>query len=115
VKNIAVWLSHNGAWDPSARELDVHRHRLRHRVSVIERLLGLDLSQFADRAELWAALQLADRSTGTSACTLERACTAELAPPCRRQYKSALDVTGRDCDARAQQSCKLPMKRLKEC
>jgi PucR family transcriptional regulator, purine catabolism regulatory protein len=64
---VAVWLSHNGAWDPSARELDVHRHTLRHRVSVIERLLGLNLSQFADRAELWAALQLADRSTGTSA------------------------------------------------
>ena len=48
-------------------EVDVHRHTPRHRVSVIERLLGLDLSQFADRAELWAALQLADRSTGTSA------------------------------------------------
>jgi DNA-binding PucR family transcriptional regulator len=63
---VAVWLSHNGAWDPSARELDVHRHTLRHRVSVIERLLGLDLSQFADRAELWAALQLVRRSTGTS-------------------------------------------------
>jgi DNA-binding PucR family transcriptional regulator len=31
-----------------------------------ERLLSLDLSQFADRAELWAALQLARRSTGTS-------------------------------------------------
>jgi sugar diacid utilization regulator len=63
---VAVWLSHNGAGDPSARELDVHRHTLRHRIAAVERLLGLDLSQFADRAELWAPLQLARRSTGSS-------------------------------------------------
>jgi PucR family transcriptional regulator, purine catabolism regulatory protein len=44
----------------------VHRHTLRHRIAAVERLLSLDLSQFADRAELWAALQLARRSTGTS-------------------------------------------------
>jgi Purine catabolism regulatory protein-like family/PucR C-terminal helix-turn-helix domain len=66
INAVTVWLSHNGAWDPSARELAVHRHTLRHRVAVVERLLSLDLSQFADRAELWAALQLAHRSTGTS-------------------------------------------------
>jgi purine catabolism regulator len=66
INAVTVWLSHNGAWDPSARELAVHRHTIRHRVAVVERLLSLDLSQFADRAELWAALQLAHRSTGTS-------------------------------------------------
>ncbi len=66
INAVTVWLSHNGAWDPAARELAVHRHTLRHRVSAVERLLSLDLSQFADRAELWAALQLARRSTGTS-------------------------------------------------
>ena len=55
---VSVWLDHNGAWDPAARKLDVHRHTLRHRVSAVERLTGLDLARFADRAELWAALQL---------------------------------------------------------
>ena len=67
VSAVTVWLRHNGAWDPSARELAVHRHTLRHRVSAVERLLGLDLERFADRAELWAALQLAARSAGTGA------------------------------------------------
>ena len=66
INAVTVWLSHNGAWDPSARKLAVHRHTLRHRISAVERLLGLDLEQFADRAELWAALQLARRSTGSS-------------------------------------------------
>ncbi len=56
---VTVWLEHNGAWDPAARKLGVHRHTLRHRVSAVERLTGLDLSQFAGRAELWAVLQLA--------------------------------------------------------
>lgn len=60
---VTIWLSHNGAWDPAARELAVHRHTLRHRVAAAERLLGLDLDQFADRAELWAALRLMDRPT----------------------------------------------------
>ena len=58
IRSVTVWLSHNGAWDPAARELGVHRHTLRHRVSAVERLLGFDLGRFPDRAELWAALQL---------------------------------------------------------
>jgi PucR family transcriptional regulator, purine catabolism regulatory protein len=66
ISAVTVWLGHNGAWDPAARELAVHRHTLRHRVSTVEKLLGLDLEQFADRAELWAALQLARQSTGIS-------------------------------------------------
>jgi len=54
----AVWLEHQGAWDPAARELHVHRHTLRNRLQVLEGLLGLDLSRFSDRAELWSAIQL---------------------------------------------------------
>jgi purine catabolism regulator len=56
----AVWLEHNGAWDPAARALSVHRHTLRNRLRAVEELLAVDLSRFADRAELWAALQYAD-------------------------------------------------------
>jgi purine catabolism regulator len=66
INAVTVWLSHNGAWDPSARELGVHRHTLRHRVSAVERLLGLDLDQFAERVELWSALHLARLSSGIS-------------------------------------------------
>jgi purine catabolism regulator len=59
LRSIEVWLAHNCAWDPAAKELGIHRHTLRNRVAVIEQLLGLDLNRFGDRAELWAAIQLA--------------------------------------------------------
>ncbi|MFB2580352.1 PucR family transcriptional regulator ligand-binding domain-containing protein [Herbiconiux sp. P15] len=55
---LRVWLTHNGAWDPAARELGTHRHTLRNRIRAAETLLGLDLDTFAGRAELWSALQL---------------------------------------------------------
>ena len=60
VTTLRVWLQHNGAWDPAARQLEVHRHTLRNRVHAADELLGLDLEQFGARAELWAALQLID-------------------------------------------------------
>jgi purine catabolism regulator len=56
---VATWLRHNGAVDPAARELGMHRHSLTARIARAERALGLDLSGFGDRAELWAALRLA--------------------------------------------------------
>ncbi len=55
---VRTWMEHNCAWDPAARDLGIHRHTLRNRVTSVERLLGLDLDSFADRAELWAALEL---------------------------------------------------------
>ncbi|WP_291050271.1 PucR family transcriptional regulator [Herbiconiux sp.] len=55
---LRVWLAQNGAWDPAARELGVHRHTVRNRVDAAGALLGVDLERFAARAELWAALQL---------------------------------------------------------
>lgn len=54
------WLDANGAWDPAARGLGIHRHTLKARIAHLERVLRLDLSSFAARAELWAALQLTD-------------------------------------------------------
>jgi purine catabolism regulator len=60
LETLLVWLQHNGAWDPAARELGVHRHTLRNRVSAADALLGIDLDTFGARAELWAALQLLD-------------------------------------------------------
>lgn len=57
----AAWLDANGAWDPAAKALGVHRHTLRARLAVVQQLLGLDLDRFADRAELWAALTFAEQ------------------------------------------------------
>lgn len=51
-----VWLRRNGAWEPAARELGVHRHTLRNRITALERALGLDLDDFGARTDLWLAL-----------------------------------------------------------
>lgn len=53
-----VWLSHNGSWDRAARALNIHRHTLRARVESAARLLGRDLDDFGERAEIWQALAL---------------------------------------------------------
>lgn len=58
-----TWLEHNGAWDPAARSLGLHRHSLRARVAKVEAALGLPLDGFAGRAELWALLQAAGAGT----------------------------------------------------
>ncbi|AZS38058.1 Transcriptional activator PmfR [Microbacterium lemovicicum] len=60
LENARVWLDANTAWDPAARRLGIHRHTLRARIDELGALIGLDLSTFAGRAELWAALQFAD-------------------------------------------------------
>ncbi|WP_407361193.1 PucR family transcriptional regulator [Microbacterium sp. LBN7] len=60
-RTLEVWLEHNGAWDPAAKALGIHRHTLRARVDAAGALLALDLDTFAARAELWGALQLTQR------------------------------------------------------
>jgi len=58
VKSLGVWLAHHGQWDPSAAQLGVHRHTLRHRLRTVEQLLGRRLDSPDVRAELWLALRL---------------------------------------------------------
>ena len=57
-RTLEVWLEHNGAWDPAAKALGIHRHTLRARVDAASSLLDLNLDTFAARAEVWSALQL---------------------------------------------------------
>lgn len=57
-RTLEVWLEHNGAWDPAAKALGIHRHTLRARVDAAAVQLGMDLDTFAARSELWGALQL---------------------------------------------------------
>ena len=58
IESATTWLENNGAWDRAAKQLGVHRHTLRNRITTVEKVLALDLDRFGDRAELWAALQL---------------------------------------------------------
>jgi purine catabolism regulator len=57
---LRVWLDCDGVYDVAARQLGMHRHTLRARVAEAERLLERDLSSFAARADLYAALRAAD-------------------------------------------------------
>ncbi|MDD7944624.1 PucR family transcriptional regulator [Microbacterium sp. NE2HP2] len=55
---LVAWLDHDGAHESTARALGVHRHTVRTRIALAQRLLGRDLSSFADRAAVWTALRL---------------------------------------------------------
>jgi purine catabolism regulator len=55
-RTLEVWLHHNAAWDPAARELGMHRHTLKGHVHRAATLLGLELDRFEAKAELWAML-----------------------------------------------------------
>ena len=55
-----AWLDNDCSHEASARALGVHRHTVRTRLALVERELGRDLSAFATRAELWAALRALD-------------------------------------------------------
>lgn len=56
--SVRVWLENNGAWDPAAKELGIHRHTLKGRVALVEKLIGRPLASFDARTNLWLALEL---------------------------------------------------------
>lgn len=58
ITDVRTWLEHNGQWDPAARSLDIHRHTLKNRVALVERLTGRSLATVDARTNLWLALQL---------------------------------------------------------
>lgn len=55
---LTAWLEHDGAHESTARALGVHRHTVRARIALTQRLLGRDLTSFAERAAVWTALRL---------------------------------------------------------
>jgi purine catabolism regulator len=59
LETVRAWLEHDTRIEAAASALGVHRHTVRARIALAQRLLGLDLSSFASRAELWAAMQVA--------------------------------------------------------
>lgn len=61
VETLRSWLENDCSHEVTARALGVHRHTVRTRLGLIERLLGRDLGSFGVRAELWAALQVQGR------------------------------------------------------
>ncbi|CAN7385620.1 PucR family transcriptional regulator ligand-binding domain-containing protein [Microbacterium sp. LjRoot45] len=57
---VRTWLENDARIDAAASALGIHRHTVRARVAQAQSLLGVDLSSFPARAELWAALVAAD-------------------------------------------------------
>lgn len=58
-RSLLCWLEHDARAEPAATALGIHRHTLRSRISQAGALLGMDLSSFRARAELWTLLQTA--------------------------------------------------------
>lgn len=56
VSTVRAWLENDARIDAAAEALGIHRHTMRSRVAHAQALLGVDLSSFPARAELWAAL-----------------------------------------------------------
>ena len=58
-RSLRTWLEHDARAESAAAVLGVHRHTLRSRIAQAGSLLGIDLSSFPARAELWTLLQTA--------------------------------------------------------
>lgn len=54
---LRTFLECDGSNEATAVALGVHRHTVRTRLQSVEKILDVDLSRFAVRAEVWAALQ----------------------------------------------------------
>ncbi len=57
LRTLDQWLSVNGAWDPAATRLSLHRNTVRNRIERIARLTGRRMDDGDDRMGLWLALK----------------------------------------------------------
>ena len=57
LRTLDEWLRANGAWEPAAQRLSLHRNTVRNRIERIATLTGRRLDEGDDRMELWLALK----------------------------------------------------------
>ncbi|MDT5391496.1 MAG: hypothetical protein QOE04_5137 [Mycobacterium sp.] len=57
LRTLDQWLRANGAWEPAAHRLSLHRNTVRNRIDRIAALTGRRLDDGDDRMELWLALK----------------------------------------------------------
>ncbi len=60
LRGLTAFLEHNGHWAAAAAALRVHRHTMRNRIELVERLTGRRMESAQDRHELWLALRARD-------------------------------------------------------
>ncbi len=63
VETVRTWLAGDARIDEAAQALGIHRHTVRTRVALAQQVLGVDLTAFPARAELWAALVTVGQAT----------------------------------------------------
>lgn len=61
VATVRAWLNHHGQWQLTADSLGIHRHTLRYRIQVAERLLGRSFHSAQTRMETLLAIEVYDR------------------------------------------------------
>jgi len=66
MRGLTAFLEHNGHWGSAADALQVHRHTMRNRIDVVERLTGRRMDSAQDRHELWLALRARDAARMSS-------------------------------------------------
>ena len=59
-ETLRAWLEADCSHERAAKALGVHRHTVRARVGLAQRVLGHDLSSFSARADLWTALRMTE-------------------------------------------------------
>jgi DNA-binding PucR family transcriptional regulator len=57
IETLTVFLDCTGSWTRAGESLHVHVNTLRYRISRVEELTGMDLSDFAQRVDVYLALQ----------------------------------------------------------
>ncbi len=67
VETVRCYLRHRGQWETTARDLQLHRNSLRHRIEIASRLIGEDLDDPDVAANLWLAMR------GVTALPVQRA------------------------------------------
>ena len=65
VTTVTSYIRHQGQWEVAARELELHRNSLRHRIGIAAQIIDADLDDPDVSASLWLALRGAsERRTG---------------------------------------------------
>lgn len=66
-ETLRAFLEHDGSNEATASALGVHRHTVRARVQSAQRVLGVSLATFPERAEVWAAFVATDAARSGAA------------------------------------------------
>lgn len=65
-RSARMFLEYSGSWSRCAERLHIHINTLRYRIRRVEEITGCDLRRFADRVDLYLALEMLPRDPGSA-------------------------------------------------